>query len=454
MQLASLSFLMLGLPLLLLIYYCIPVKGKQIYLLLSSLLLYSWGSWSKLLYLAGIVCYDYMTGFMLDKYRHKKLLCGSILLCSVLLQVTVMVWFRNMIQMHKDFLFPIGVAVCTLQSLGYLIGVYRNQHSAEFNLIRLGLYLLLFPVLLAGPLFSYEEFIRQSEHQKLNIIALSNGLSLFIMGLAKKVVLADMFGYIFRELQQVSPANMSMLTAWLTTIVFSMYLYFELLGYSEMARGLGTCFGYDLPENFNHPFFTPSITAFMQSWNITLTAWFQRNFRNFLFHENQKTWLDFLSLILMGVFIGAWYDTKLQFLVWGFLIGMLLVFDKLFMEIFTRKRYALGLCYTGVLLQFLWVLFFADNFKETVLYWKTMLGFGNGITDSNGAYFFVSYIGLLLIGLYVATDLFQDITERFTSAKIGQRVALLKPVFQGVLFLFCIASMLYGKQNGMLWLCS
>ena len=455
MQLASLSFLLLGLPLLLLIYYCIPAKGKQIYLLFSSLLLYSWGSWLKLFYLAGFIFYDYIIGLVIEKYKRKKIICSNILLCSVILQVAEMVWIRSIMQMYEDVMFLIGIAVCTLQGLGYLINIYRNKYPAEVNFIRLGVYFVMFPILLAGPVFSYEAYLKQLEHRKLNIIALSDGLSLFIRGLAQKVVLANTFGYIFKELKQISPDYMSMLTAWLITIVFSMYLYFELLSYSEMARGLGKCFGYELPKNFSHPFFTSSITAFIQSWNITLVLWFQDNFMNFLFPQNKNNnkWKYFLGLIIMGILIGSWYGVKLQFLVWGFLMGVLLVLDKLVIEKFIRKRYIFGLLYTGILLQFLWVLFFADNLKETVLYWKAMLGFCNGITDSNGTYFFMSYIGLLLIGFYVATDLFRNITERFTSAKIGQKFVLFTPVFQGILLIFCIAFMLYGEQNSMLWLC-
>nr|MDE6004036.1 hypothetical protein [Oscillospiraceae bacterium] len=289
MQLASLSFLLLGLPLLLLIYYCIPEKYKQVYLLFSSLLLYSWGSWLKLFFLIGFVCYDYIVGIIIEKCKRKKLLCSNILLCSVILQVAEMVWIRNVTKIYyQDYIFLIGIAVYTLQGLGYLIGVYRNKFPAEMNFIRLGVYFMLFPILFAGPVFSYEEYRKQSEHKKINIIALSDGLSIFIRGLAEKVVLADTFGYIFKELKQISPEAMSMLTAWLITIVFSMYLYFELLGYSEMARGLGKCFGYELPKNFSHPFFTSSITAFMQSWNITLVLWFQDNFMHFLFQDNLK----------------------------------------------------------------------------------------------------------------------------------------------------------------------
>lgn len=438
MPLASLRFLLCGLPLFLIGYYCMPVKGKQIYLCISSFLLYGWGNWSDLFFVTGYLCYDYIAGILIQKYRLHKPVASGILIFSVLLQSLILIQMRY----RSPEAFPTGLAVRTLQGIGYLILIYRNRHPAEKNFFRLGGYLILFPVLV-----SYEIFAQQSENRRTDIISLSDGLSILIKGMAEKVVLADTFGYIFRQLRQISPQDMSMLTAWLMTVAFSMYLYFELLSYSEMARGLGTCVGYDLPKNFNHPFFTSSVTAFLQNWNMTLTSWFQGNFRNFLFADTNRKFFYHASFVLMGILIGAWYGTSVQFLIWGFLVGIFIVLDKLFLERFIRKHYAFGVIYTGILLQFLWVLFFSDSLSETGLYWKAMLGFGNGLTDRNGLYFFVSYIGLLLIGFYIATDLFRNIEERFSTVEIGKRMAFLKPIFQGMLFIFCIAFLLYQKQG-------
>ena len=179
---------------------------------------------------------------------------------------------------------------------------------ASVKFLNVALYVFMFPIIYAGPLITYLEYEEQLEKRPCNIIQLSGGLELFIRGLAEKVILADTFGYIFRELRQAG--QMSMLTAWLTTLSFSMYLYFELLGYAEMARGLGKCFGFQFPKNFSHPFFTSSITAFLQSWNITLLLWFQTNFRYFLFGRYEKKWQKYCFLILTWALIGAWYGIR------------------------------------------------------------------------------------------------------------------------------------------------
>ncbi len=450
MQLASLTFVMIVLPVLLLIYYLIPDKTRQIFLLLCNFLLYGWGNPVRILYPAAFLCYDYGTGLLLEKCRKNRTLSTGILCFSVIVQIAVMSYIRNTAE--ENSFFPFGIAIYTLQGLGYLTGIYRKHHSAAVNLPELGLYLTFFPALFAGGLFSYAEFADQNRHKHLNIVSLSDGLSLFIRGLAEKVVLADTFGYIFRELQQITPENMSMLTAWLTTIIFSMYLYFELLGYSEMMRGLGKCFGYQMPKNFSHPFFTSSMTAFMKSWNITLVLWFDTNFRRLLFRKYSVKWISYLGFVLMWVLIGAWYGMKSQFILWGFVMGLFLLNEKIFLEKIIRQRYLAGVVYTVIISQFLWVLFFTENLSGTVVYWKAMLGFGNGIFDRTGIYFLVSYIALILIGFYIATDLFRNITERLSVSEFGQKLSLFMPLVHGGLLIFCLACMLYSRQNAPLWL--
>ena len=317
MPLTSLTFILCVLPLLIVLYYLLPDKFRTGFLFLTSFLLYGWGNPVRMLYPAIFLCYDYFTGFLLGKCRNKKT-SAVLLWCSVLIQISAMIWIRS--TAPENSFYPFGITLYTLQGLSYLIGISQHSHSPAKNLFQLGLYLFFFPALFAGGLFSYQTFSEQNQNRKLTIFSLQNGLSIFILGLTEKVVLADTFGYIFRELQQIAPENMSMLTAWLTTVVFSMYLYFELTGYSEMTRGLGTCFGYELPRNFNHPIFTPSITAFVQNWNITLLNWFQTNFQNLLFSDTEQKRRFIPGFLVMWLFIGTWYGIGIPFLLWGLII--------------------------------------------------------------------------------------------------------------------------------------
>ncbi len=450
MQIASLTFVMIVLPVMLAVYYFLPNKIKQIGLVFSSFMLYGWGSPIRIIYPLAELVYDYGAGIFLEKYRKEKPISKGIIYFSVIIQIFAMIYFRNVIQEEK--IFPFGIMIYTLQGLGYLFGVYRREHEAERNIFILGGYLLFFPSVFAGGLYAYPEFVQQNRNKHFTIISLSDGLSIFIRGLAEKVVLANTFGYIFQELQQIAPEEMSMLTAWLTTIIFSMYLYFELLGYSEMARGLGKCFGYDLPKNFRQPFFTSSITALMESWNITLVSWFDKYFRKGIFGNNSKKWVSYAGFIFMWVLIGAWYGMKKQFLLWGFFIGIILLAEKLFLEKNIRQKYIAGAVYTAIIPQFLWVLFFSENLTESVNYWKAMAGFGNGIFDRTGIYFLVSYIALILTGVYIATDLFRNILERLTISAYGQKLMMFLPLVHGGLLIFCLASMLYGEQIDYLWL--
>ncbi|MBR3628857.1 MAG: hypothetical protein IKN55_00070 [Oscillospiraceae bacterium] len=450
MYLSSFTFTVAVLPVLLLCYYLIPVRAKRYFLLIAGLLLYGWGSPVRVLYLAACVLYDYGTGLLLEKWKEKRVLSMIVLAFSAVMQTGAMVWIRGSVT--GDLLFPFGIAIYTLQGLGYLIGIYRRRHTAEVNFPVLALYLTLFPVLYAGPLLSFLEYKEQLGQRPCSTEDLSEGLSLFLRGLAQKVVLADTFGYIFRELRQTDSEQMSMLTAWLTTIVFSLYLYFELLGYSEMARGLGRTFGFTLPRNFSQPFFTSSITTYMQSWNITLVLWFQTNFRYFLFGEHQSKWRKYSGLILMWTLIGCWYGMKPQFALWGLTIGLLLTAEQLLLGPALKKRYVVGLFYTAIVLQFAWVLFFADSLSDAGTIWASMLGFGAGIADRSGTYFFTSYIAVILIGLYIATDLFRNISERIAETKFGRSIAIFRPAVNVLLLLLSLASMLYGERIQSLWL--
>lgn len=450
MYLATFTFTVAVLPMLLLSYYLIPEKGKTVFLLLCSLFIYGWGNPIRVLYPLACICYDYGVGQLLERWREKRTLAAVLLIFSAVIQVTAMTVVRAEAA-AGEILFPFGMAVYTLQGLGYLIGVYRGRHKANANFLNLSLYIMLFPLLYAGPLLSYQEFDTQLSKRQCNIICLSDGLELFIQGLAEKVVLADTFGYIFRELRQTT-GEMSMLTAWLTTVTFTMYLYFELLGYSEMARGLGRAFGFDLPRNFNHPFFTSSITAFMQCWNISLLLWFQTNFRHFLFGKSEKKWQKYAVLILTWALIGAWYGMRLQYVIWGLAIGVLLMLDQMFLETFLRKNYVFGMLYTAIILHFVWVLFFVDSLAEVPGIWRAMLGFGKGIADQYGFYFFTSYIALLLLGVYIATDLFRNISERIRHTAAGHAIAAWKPLGLAFLLIFSLASMLYGERVPGLWL--
>ncbi len=449
MYLASFTFTAAVLPVLLLCYYFIPAKGKNVFLLVCSILIYGWGVPMRILYLLTFILYDFGVGILMEKYREKKTFTTILLSFSAVLQVSAMTLVREAATAGA-LLFPFGIAIYTLQGLGYLIGIYRGRHPAAADPLKLSLYLSFFPVLYAGPLMNYLEFDEMFRKRQCNIIHLSDGISLFIQGLAEKVVLADTFGYLFRELRQTH--EMSMLTAWLTVISFTMYLYFELLGYSEMARGLGCAFGFELPKNFNHPFFTPSITSFMQSWNITLLLWFQTNFRHFLFGQNQRKWQKYAAVILTWVLIGAFYGMRLQFVLWGLAVGVLITLEQLIMEPLLNKRYLFGMLYSALLMQFVWVLFFADNLSEVGMIWKSMLGFGKGIADQYGLYFFTSYIALILLGLYIATDLFRNISERMGTTVIGSILERLRPLGHGLLLIFCLASMLYGERMVGLWL--
>ncbi len=450
MYLSSLTFTLLAMPVLLLLFCCVPQKGKPVFLLLAGMLLTCWNGPAGILIPAVFVCFNYGIGLLLGKLSEKRRLCLAVLLAAVTTQAAALTIIR---QNRQDAAFiPIGIAITTLLGIGYLIGIYRKKYPPERNFLHLALYLTFFPVMFAGPLLSYQEFSRQLKESRPNIRCLGDGLGLFVRGLAEKVMLADTLGYVFRELRQTDPAGISMLTAWLTVMSFSMYLYFELLGYADMARGLSRCFGLELPKNFGQPFFSSSVTQFMENWNITHILWFQTNFRHLLFGRAKHRWVKYASLVLMWMLIGLWYKPSVQFLLWGMLIGLILAAELNFFKHIPDRNYAVGLVYTAISLQFSWVLFFADNMTQVLHFWRAMVGFGSGLIDKYGVYFLTSYIVLLLVCFYIATDLFRNITERISATAVGRKIASYMPLIDSVLLIFCLACMLYTDAPAELWL--
>ncbi len=450
---SSLTFTILLLPVLLLLFYCVPRKGKHVFLLFSSLTVIGWSSPAWLLVPSVLVCFDYGAGLLLQKLQAHRRSCAVLLAVSAILQAAGLFLLRHFYADGTNPIRPVGMAVITLLGLGYLIGIFRNKHPAEKSFLHLALYLTFFPIQYAGPLLSYSEFHEQLEKPQYHIRSLGKGLGLFVRGLAEKVILADTLGYVFRELRQTDPAGISMLTAWLTVVSFSLYLYFELLGFADMARGLAGCFGIRLPKQFGQPFFSSSLTQFMEQWSITHILWFQTNFRHFLFPNNKYRWVRYVSLILMWMLIGIWYRSSLTFLLWGFFIGGILALEQLFFKRIPEQHYAFGLIYTGLALQFSWVLFFCGSLPEVLMFWKAMLGFGGGLIDQYGVYFLTSYIVFLLICLYIATDLFRNITERIAATAVGQRIASYIPLLSSLLLIFCFAYMLYTDASAVPWLC-
>lgn len=447
-----LTFTILLLPVLLTLFCCMPDKAKPVFLLCASILVYGWGSPTRLLIPAVYLCVDYGIGLLLGALQKHRRTSLGILLAVIVLQAAALPCLRGDFADNPPPIYPIGIALITLQGLGYLIGIYRKKHDADRNFLRVALYLTFFPMLYAGPLLTYPEFCTQLKKRRYNIQSVGAGISMFIRGLTEKVVLADTLGYVFGELRQSDPAQLSMLTAWLTVLTFSMYLYFELLGYVDMARGLGRCFGITLPRQFGQPFLSHGVTRFMEQWNITHVLWFQTNFRHVLLENSRHRWMKYASLVLMWMLIGIWYNTSYNFLFWGMCIGILLLLEQFFLGKILEHNYAFGLIYTLFSLHFLWVFLFADNLGEVFTYWKAMLGFGSGLLDSYGVYFFTSYIVFLLICIYIATDLFRNIMDRISVTPIGTKIAAYMPLIDCLLLVLCLSFMLDADTASQLWL--
>ena len=302
MVFSSLIFLFRFLPLILLIYYIVPGKFKNMVLLSGSLVFYAWSEPKYVLIMIFSTLVNYIFGILIEDFKKKDKISASkyMVVASVIVNLSVLGFFK-----YADLLIntankltgsgfqlleialPVGVSFYTFQTMSYTIDVYRGNVAAQRNIITFGTYVTMFPQLIAGPIVKYKSVADELNNRKGNIDTFADGIGRFITGLGKKVLLANNIGNLWDTIKAVNPENMSVLSAWLGIIAFSFQIYFDFSGYSDMAIGLGKMFGFNFEENFNYPYTASSIRDFWKRWHISLTSWF-REYLYFPLGGNRK----------------------------------------------------------------------------------------------------------------------------------------------------------------------
>lgn len=446
---SSITFLYYFLPLIIIFYFLVPFRFKNFVLLLFSLIFYSWGEPKYIILMILSIFCGYIEGLLIQKSVEKKY-SRWVLACSCCIHLGLLGYFKyfdflieniNALGGHLSPLriaLPIGISFYTFQIISYLIDVYRRDCNAQHNLISFGAYVSMFPQLIAGPIVRYKDIESQLLFRTHSISKASLGIRRFVIGLSKKVLLANSFGKlcsIFLETQ-----DPSVLYYWLYAVSFALQIYFDFSGYSDMAIGLGKLFGFEFPENFNYPYMSKSVTEFWRRWHMTLGNWF----RDYVYipmggnRVPKKRW--FFNIAVVWFLTGLWHGAAWNFILWGLLFAVILVLEKQWIGKLLEKHSIISHFYVIGVLIISFVIFNAtdlQNLRDTLL----VLFTGNGLpfVSHEFLYYFKSYGVLLFVGILGATPLCKEIYSNLESKEKGNHTfTILEPLV--LLILACIVT--------------
>lgn len=417
MVFSSTIFLCVYLPLVLLGYYICPKKGRNLFLLIVSLVFYAWGEPKYVFLMIFSILVNYIFGRLMDKNRGRQKRMKLMLVLSVVIDLGLLSVFKytDFIITNVNAIFgssfdllnialPIGISFYTFQAMSYTIDVYRDDVRVQKNLIDFGMYITMFPQLIAGPIVRYADVQDQLAERSVTTADFSEGVMRFVVGLGKKVLLANQMGAVWSEIYALG-GDVSALMAWTGAIAYTFQIYFDFSGYSDMAIGLGRMFGFKFPENFRYPYQSVSITDFWRRWHITLSTWFKEYLYIPLGGNRRGLARQALNLLIVWSLTGFWHGAGWNFVMWGLYYFVILFIEKLFLlkaldklPKFFRHVYALVLIIIG------WVIFASDDVSVLLPYLGSMFGANRAIGGMD-VYTLLTKAVLLIICCVASTEL-------------------------------------------------
>lgn len=428
MVFSSIPFLYFFLPAVLVLYFAVPRRFKNLVLFVCSLLFYAWGEPVYITIMLFSTVFDYVNGLLLARFETKPRARKAVLVTSVVGNLAILMFFK-----YSDFFIsninaalnldigllgltlPIGISFYTFQTMSYTIDVYRHDAPVQKNIIAFGAYVTLFPQLIAGPIVRYNTIAEQLNNRKESFDMFFDGMVRFCAGLAKKVLLANNIGALWNEISAAAPVELSVLAAWLGMIAFSLQIYFDFSGYSDMAIGLGKMFGFEFLENFNYPYISKSITEFWRRWHISLGTWFREYVYIPLGGNRKGAAMMYFNIFTVWFLTGFWHGASWNFAVWGLYFAVILMLEKAFLlKLLDKAPAIVSHVYALLLILIGWVIFSFDSLTDGFTYFLTMFGMGNGgLTDDMFFYNLRSYWPVLLVGIAACVPLWRRLGEKY-----------------------------------------
>ena len=411
---SSVFFLFVFLPVTLVLYFIVPWKFKNLLLLLVSLIFYAWGEPIYVFLMLFSIIFNYFGGLQIDALKQsgdtKKLKFSFIF--TVIVNLAILGFFKyygfvlgtiNSILPfdipYKELSLPIGISFYTFQTLSYIIDVYRGTAEVQKNFISFGTYVTMFPQLIAGPIVRYQDIDKQLRKRTITMYKFGQGMAWFLRGLGKKVLLANNIGMMFDSIHAMGADERSVLTAWLGCLAYTMQIYFDFSGYSDMAIGLGKMFGFEFMLNFNYPYISKSLTEFWRRWHISLGTWFREYVYIPLGGNRVSSAKHIRNIMVVWMLTGLWHGAAWNFVFWGLYHGIVqLIEKKALKNVLEKLPNFAQILYTFIIVMIGWVMFFCTSLKDLGVYLGNMIGIGgHGFIDSTGLYYLFTNLILIVI---------------------------------------------------------
>lgn len=465
MLFSSIVFLFTFLPAVMILYYLLPVRFRNVILLLASLVFYAWREPVYLFLMLLSILFNYFSGLDIARNLQDKRAAKRSLVFNLIINLAVLGFFKyegfvldtlnGILPVHISYHalpLPIGISFYTFQILSYIIDVYRGNVKVQTNLPNFALYVTMFPQLIAGPIVQYADVDEQLASREISRTKFGEGSMYFIRGLAKKVLLANTSGMIFTEVSGLAKDNIAVMTAWLGAFAYMFQIYFDFSGYSDMAIGLGKMFGFEFNMNFNYPYVSKSITEFWRRWHISLSSWF-RDYVYIPLGGNRVSKIKHIrNLLIVWFLTGLWHGAAWNFVAWGLYYGVILIIEKyLLSPVLDRLPDVVRHIYSIVLVVIGWVLFFSSSFGQAADYIRVMFGAGaHGFADRESMYLLTSNLILWLILIFGSTPLVHFRYEHMLRSK-KWNTTIINSVVYAALFIVCIAYLVTETYNPFLY---
>ncbi len=419
MVFSSLVFLFAYLPITLAIYYLAPLRWRNAVLLIFNLLFYGWGEPVYIVIMFASIAIDYTHGMLVTraKSRGHDRAARAAVVSSVVFNLALLLFFK-----YYDFFaaslnaigvgfvkplgiaLPIGISFYTFQTMSYTIDVYRGDAKVQRNILSFGMFVTLFPQLIAGPIIKYKELAEQIDSRDHTVDRFASGISTFCAGLAKKVLVANNVGALWDSVLASDLSTLGAPMAWLGIVAFALQIYFDFSGYSDMAIGLGRMFGFEFPQNFNYPYVSRSITEFWRRWHISLGSFFREYVYIPLGGSRKGLPKQYRNILVVWALTGFWHGASWNFLCWGLYFAVILMLEKTFLlKLLDRAPKWVGHVYALLLILVGWVLFAVEDFGQMGLYLKAMFCFGG--SPASFVYYLASYAPIIALGIVGSTPI-------------------------------------------------
>ena len=460
MLFTSISFLYYFLPIVLIIYFIVPKKYKNLILFIFSLIFYFYGEPKYIFLMILEILIAYIGAILIDKYKSKKILILTLFIHIIFL---IIFKYTNFLTTNINNVFntnfkllnialPIGISFYTFQIISYIVDVYKDKVKVQKSFLKLATYVSLFPQLIAGPIVRYEVIENELDNRKPSFEDFSIGVKRFTIGLAKKVLIANMLGELCTKFSLVD--ERSIVLYWIFAISYMLQIYFDFSAYSDMAIGLGRMFGFHFLENFDYPYISKSITEFWRRWHISLGSWF-RDYVYIPLGGNRVSKMKHLrNILIVWLLTGIWHGASWNFVIWGLMFGIILIIEKLFLKKYLEKLpNFIRRIYVLIIVMISFIIFNADTINDAISNIIGLFGFNKKTFINNYTiYYLKSYFIILVIAIIASTPLIKKQLENMKKNKfMNKLINILEPIYIVSLLLIVTSYLIDNSYNPFLY---